>query len=140
MKNNMNKKYIDANVFVQGILRDDNNSKEVVLKMAKKEFIGVTSVLSWDEVTFIVKKFLGKQVAEAEGKKFFRLPNLIFVDAKKEIILRAQRLFERYNIRPRDAIHVATAIHAGAKEIISEDTDFDKIAEISRIDVKGFKI
>jgi len=136
----MDKKYIDANVFVQGILRDDNNSKEVVLKMAKKEFIGVTSALSWDEITFIVKKFLGKQVAETEGKKFFRLPNLIFVDAKKEIILRAQRLFERYNIGPRDAIHVATAIHAGAKEIISGDTDFDKIAEISRIDVKGFKI
>ncbi|MFH1585433.1 MAG: PIN domain-containing protein [archaeon] len=136
----MDKKYIDANVFVQGILREDNNSKEVVLKMAKKEFIGVTSILSWDEITFIVKKFLGKEVAETEGKKFFRLPNLLFIDAKKEIILRAQRLFERYNIGPRDAIHIATAIHAGAKEIISEDSDFDKVDEISRISIKEFKV
>lgn len=130
----MKKKYIDANIFIQGILRSDNNSKNIILKIANKEFIGVTSVLSWDEITFIIKKFLGKELAEIEGKKFFSLPNFIFVDAKKDIIIRAQKLFEEYNIKPRDAIHAATAISLDTNEIISEDDDFDKIKELTRID------
>ena len=130
----MDKKYIDSNIFIEGILREDNNSKKIILKIAKKEFIGVTSVLSWDEITFVIKKFLGKDIAKTEGNKFFKLPNFLFIDAKKEIIMRAQRLFEKYNLEPRDAIHAATAIHLGINEIISRDSDFDKIEELKRID------
>ena len=126
--------YIDSNVFIQGIIRNDNNSKEIILRIAKKEFMGVTSVLSWDEIVFIVGKFLGKDLGISEGKKFFTLPNIEFVDAKKEIILKAQKLVEKYKIKPRDAIHSATAINLNIKEIISEDSDFDKISELKRID------
>lgn len=92
--------------------------------------MGVTSVLSWDEITFIVRKFLGKEIAEMEGKKFFNLPNFIFVDAKKDIIIKAQKLSEEYNLKPRDAIHAATALSHNIDEIISEDEDFDKIKEL----------
>ena len=129
----MDKKYIDASVFIEGILRDDNNSKEIILKISNKEFIGVTSVLSWDEIVFVVRKFLGDDIAKMEGHKFFRLPNFIFVDAKKEIIIKAQKLLEKYNLKPRDAIHAATAIYLNINEIISLDDDFDKIKEIKRL-------
>jgi len=133
------KKYIDANVFIQGILRDDNHSKRIILKIANNEFIGVTSVLSWDELTFVIRKFLGKDMAMIEGSKLFRLPNIQFIDVKKEIIQKAQKLFEKYNLQPRDAIHVATAINAGVNEIISEDSDFDIIKEIKRLNPKDIK-
>lgn len=129
----MDKKYIDANVFIQGILRDDNNSKKVILGIANKEFVGVTSVLSWDEIVFVVRKFLGGDIAKREGNKFFRLPNFEFVDAKKGTMLKAQRLIEKYNLKPRDAIHAATAIQSGVKEIISEDKDFDRLDELKRV-------
>ena len=134
MKDNMNKKYIDANIFIQGILRNDNRAKEIILKIAKKEFIGVTSVLSWDEIVFTIRKFLGNELAKIEGGKFFGLPNFEYIDAKKEIILKAQKLIEKYNIKPRDAIHSATAIHLGIREIVSEDKDFDKVKELKRVD------
>jgi len=130
----MKRIYIDANVFVQGIIRGHKKSKEVIMRIAKKEFVGVTSVLSWDEMVFCVGKFLGKDVANIEGAKFFTLPNFIFIDAKKEIIVKAQKLCEIYDIKPRDAIHCATALHLGIKEIISEDKDFDKVKELKRID------
>ena len=129
----MNKKYIDSNVFIQGIIRDDKKSKEIILKIARKEFVGVTSVLSWDEIVFVVGKFLGREIAIREGEKFFALPNIEIIDAKKEIILKAQKLIEKYKINPRDAIHSATALNLNIKEIISEDSDFDKIKEIKRI-------
>ena len=130
----MDKKYIDANIFVQGIIRNDNNAKEIILKIANKEFIGVTSVLSWDEVVFMARKFIDNEIAKREGGKFFGLPNFEYIDAKKEIILKAQKLIEKYNIKPRDAIHSATAIHLGIREIVSEDKDFDKVKELKRVD------
>ncbi|MBS3071456.1 type II toxin-antitoxin system VapC family toxin [Candidatus Pacearchaeota archaeon] len=135
----MDKKYLDANVFIQGILREDTKYKEVILRMARKEFVGVTSILSWDEIVFVVGKFLGREVAKREGKKFFGLPNLELIDVKREVILKAQKLIEKYNLKPRDAIHSVTAISLGIKEIISEDADFDKINELKRISPESYR-
>jgi len=133
MKNNMKKKYTDANVFIQAILRDDNNSKKVLQKIIRKEIDGITSILSWDELVYILEKFINKDIAVIEGKKFLIFPNLTFIDAKKETIMKAQKLVEEYNLKPRDAIHAATAINLNINEIISEDDDFDKIKELKRI-------
>jgi len=131
--------YIDSNIFIQGIIRNDENCKNVIRKIAKKEYKGITSVLTWDEIVHIVKKFLGGEVARMEGAKFFTLPNFIFIDAKKDIILKAQKLIEEYDLQPRDAIHIATAIHAGINEIISEDSDFDVVKEIKRVSPNNIK-
>ena len=35
-------------------------------------------------------------------------------------------------LKPRDAIHLATALKAGASTIVSDDADFDNIKEIKR--------
>ena len=44
-----------------------------------------------------------------------------------------------YEINPRDAIHLATALIFESSEIISSDTDFDNIKEIKRIDPKNYR-
>ncbi len=129
----MKSKYIDANIFIQAIVRNENDCIKVLEKIIRKEFIGVTSVLSWDEVTFIVQKFLGKDIAKIEGNQFLKFPNLVFIETKKDIMIKAQKLFEEYNLKPRDAIHAATALYMNINEIISEDKDFDKIKELKRI-------
>lgn len=131
----MNHKYIDANIFIQAILRNDDYSLQILNKIIKRDFIGITSIVSWDELVFIIRKFIGREIAIFEGKKFLRFPNLIFIDANKKIIFYAQNLIEKYNLRPRDAIHAATALCSGINEIISDDSDFDKISELKRVKV-----
>ena len=42
-------------------------------------------------------------------------------------------------ITSRDAIHAATMINNGIKEIISTDTHFDLLPEIKRIDPEKFR-
>ena len=137
--NNMKGIYIDTNVFIESILRDNKECQTILEKIINKEVQGITSILTWDELVFILRKFIGKEIAISEGEKFLRFPNLIFVDAKKEIIQNAQKLIGKYNLQPRDAIHIATAIHAGINEIVSEDSDFDVIKEIKRISPGNFK-
>jgi len=107
--------------------------KRIAKKIAKKEIIAYTSYLTWDEVTHIIKKHLGREIAVKKGKKLLRFPNLIFVETNDKVINKAQDLIADYNIGSRDAIHAASAIISGAIEIISDDSDFDKIKEIKRI-------
>ncbi|MEM2494139.1 MAG: type II toxin-antitoxin system VapC family toxin [Nitrososphaerota archaeon] len=38
-----------------------------------------------------------------------------------------------YNLKPSDAIHLATMEKVGIKNIVTEDEDFDKVKEVKRI-------
>ena len=56
-----------------------------------------------------------------------------FLNVKRSVVLRAQSLMEKYKIKPRDAIHAATALENGIETIVSYDRDFDKLEEIKRL-------
>lgn len=139
MKSNMKEIYIDTNIFIKAVLNDEKKCKKILEKIINKEIIAFTSILSWDELVYIIRKFIGKEIAISEGEKFLRFPNLIFIDAKKEIIQKAQKLIKTYNLQPRDAIHIASALANNISEIISEDKDFEEVKEIKRIKSEDFK-
>ncbi len=131
-------KYIDSNIFINAILYDDSKAKrceKIIKDIIMGKEIAYTSLLSWDEIVYIVKKYMGRELAIGEGKKFLKFPNLIFLGIEENIIFKAQELLSKYNIDPRDAIHAASALINEVKEIISDDQDFDKIKEIKRIKV-----
>jgi len=132
----MKKSYIDSNVFLNPILYSDKKAeayKKTLNNIINNDFYAVTSVLTWDEVVFILGKKIGKDLAVKEGKKFLTFPNLFFVSVNVDIILKAQKILEKYNLKPRDAIHIATALSQGCNEIVSDDADFDKVKEIKRV-------
>mgnify|MGYP001581410639 FL=1 len=137
----MMKKYLDSNVFIWPLLYDDEKAdicKRIIFSLSEGKFIGYTSILTWDEVVYALRKQQGKFIAKEEGKRFLQLPKLIFIDANYTIVLSAQKMIERYNLNPRDAIHAATALVNGINEIISDDSDFDDIKEIKRMKLEEF--
>lgn len=132
----MTKKYLDTNIFLYPLTYEDDKAdicKRILEKVVKKEIIAYTSVLCWDEFVYVLRKEKGKEIANEKGEKFLQFLNLVFLDANKNILLKAQDIMKSCNIRPRYAIHAASAIVNGIKEIISDDPDFDKIKEIKRI-------
>lgn len=110
-----------------------DNCLKIMGKIAKNEIDACTSVLTWDEFFQFVKKSLGSDYAKLSGQRFLNIINLKFLDSDFKVVSTAQRLTEKYNLSPRDAIHAASAILNGCKEIVSDDPDFDKIKEIKRI-------
>lgn len=134
----MEKVYIDTNIFLNPILYNIKINQEAkrsitfLKKVIKKQVLGITSVLTWDEFVWIIKKTLGYQLAIEKGKEFLIFPNLKFKSISFSTINRAQDIFLNYNIRPRDAIHVACALEHDINKIISFDGDFDIIKEIER--------
>jgi len=67
-------------------------------------------IITWDEVVWVVRKIFGLEPSVEQGKRFLTFPNLKFLAIKENVVLRAQWLLERYGIKPRDALHTATAI------------------------------
>lgn len=138
----MMKRYLDSNVFIYPILYDDEIAyfcKTILLELAEGKSQYYTSILTWDEIVYTIKKNKGKNIAVEEGKNFLKLPNLSFINSNQQVIMKAQEIFETNDINPRDAIHVATALLNNINEIISGDSDFDKIKGIKRIRPEKFR-
>ena len=133
--------YLDANVFIYAAINNDEKGdlcREILRKLAFKKIKGHTSFLTWDEIVYIIRKNKDKETAIKEGKNFLKFPNLSLLKIDEKIINKAQEIIENYNLKPRDAIHVATALVNGINEIISDDSDFDKIKDIKRIKLEDF--
>jgi len=131
--------YLDTNIFVYPHTGNDAISGACIKLLEKamsEEIKACTSIITWDEFQYsLKKKFHDREKAVELSKDFLAMPNITFLEANKEIIENAQKLTEKYNIAPRDAIHAATAIVNGINEIISDDPDFDKVKELKRIKI-----
>jgi len=131
--------YIDSNVFIYPAIYDPDAIPEAARARARLQEIvsgsmeACTSTLTWDEVAWVTRRLFGSQKAVAQGASFLRLPNLKLLKVDLEIISKAQTLLERYDLKPRDAIHAATAIANGIDKILSYDEDFDILPNLTRI-------
>lgn len=133
--------YIDANIFIFPILEETPEAqycKKILSQIASQQIIGFTSVLTWDEIVWVIKKEMGKEDAVNEGKKFIEFPYLKLLEVNQSTIAKAQELMEKYNLNPRDSIHAASALLARINQVISDDSDFDKIKELKRIQINKF--
>ena len=128
--------YIDANIFLLAILYDDEKSlraKKVLIDISESRMKAATSALTWDEITWAIRKFVSPDKSIEEGEKFIKFPNLRIISFSQKELEESQNLMKKYNLKPRDSIHAATAIMAGEKTMISDDSDFDRIKELKRI-------
>lgn len=128
--------YLDVNIFVYAAVNNGllgEKCRNLLRKIINKKEILYTSCLTWDEFVYAVWKKEGKEKALIEGNKLLQFPNLTFLDASTLIIQQAQHIMEKNGLKPRDAIHATSAILSGCKEIVSDDSDFDKVMELKRV-------
>ncbi len=73
----------------------------------------------------MVRRVLGRAGSIQVGDRLAAYPNLRFVGASEEVIRSAQRLLSEYNIAPRNAIHVTSAVSKAVDVLVSDDSDLD---------------
>ena len=125
--------YVDVNIFLNPILYDSESIPEVAKaevflgKIISGDIEAFTSILSWDEFVWVIRKLISKDFSVKKGQEFLIFPNLKFINVTSDIVWKAQDLIKDYNIKPRDAIHLSSALSKNLAEIITFDNDFDKI-------------
>lgn len=131
--------YLDSNVFVFAVTHDQtrySKAKKAIAFLRSVEdgdIKGATSFLTWDELTWVVWKLEGRDAGIRSGEALLKLDNLALLPVNLSVMHRAQELIERYQLKPRDSIHVASALMSGEKEIVSDDADLDSVREIKRL-------
>ncbi len=133
----MNVKYLDSNVFLQSALYigvKTDRAKAILESIAKDESSAATSSLAMDEIVWVAMKEMGdRKKALILCKSILEIPNLKILDVTGGDILKALWFMEKYSkLKPRDAIHLAVCFNAGIFTIISDDSDFNDIEEITR--------
>ncbi len=128
--------YIDANVFIYAALYEGPKAQaaaELVRGLAVASRHACTSVLALDEVVYATGKAHGRQKAIVESRKLLLLPGLQILDATADDWSRALDLMADSRLKPRDALHAATALAHGCKRVVSDDSDFDGVKGLRRL-------
>jgi len=121
-------RYVDVNVFVYW-LGDDPiygaQATAIIDRIEKGERATTSSLTLW--LTHVILGNLAERYSEQEFLErikalfFLRIEPLLFEDYE-----RASEYVERFDLDLEDALHLATAIRVGAKDIYSNDMDFDR--------------
>jgi predicted nucleic acid-binding protein len=128
--------YIDSNIFVyaaQSSAPKGEKAIKVIQSIQDGNLQAATSILSFDEAVWILRRNIGENPASIAVKGFFSLPDLTIYDVTKEIFLMSLEIMQKEKLKPRDAIHVATMRVNNITKILTEDSDFDKVQKIKRI-------
>jgi len=132
--------YIDSNIFIYPVIYDEQlvqeskRAKELLYKIATGKVEAYTSIITWDEVVWVIRRVHGVERAIEQGKMLLRFPNLKILSINKATIIKAQELMERYRLKPRDALHIAVALENRLNRIASYDKDLDGVDGIERIE------
>ncbi len=126
--------YIDANFLITARLEAGEKGERAgritsEIQNGKK---AVTSALVIDEVMWVLRKNKRPEIIRQVVEDIYATPNFGVTSVSSAAPLLALDIMERYNLKPRDAFHVAVMRELGINEIISDDADFDKVPGIKR--------
>ena len=130
-------RFLDANVLLRYFTGDNlemaESARRLLATIERGEEKVVTSALVVFETVFTLQRSYGvsREKVRLMVGEIISLPGIRF--AEKQLCLEALELFGQYRISYADAYTVALMHARGSTEILSWDTDFDRVEGISRI-------
>jgi predicted nucleic acid-binding protein len=147
--------YLDTTVLYAFLRGLKPSVQELFARIEAKEIRAYTSVLTFDELAyrgllaFIRDQYEGSPLdrlradeAQMIAEFYPRLapyldrlrtfPNLFLVEVTSADLNVMDEAMRRYQLRPRDALHLAAMRKCGCLALLSDDRDFDRVPEIHR--------
>ncbi len=127
--------FIDANIFILGVLGQDAlaiRSRKFLKRLESGEQNAMTSVMVLGEVLKVLnRKLESRPEAVLWVRRIMAYPNLKICGLERAQFDASLPFFSQ-GLKPYDALHAATMREHGICEILSFDSDFDKIDGIRR--------
>lgn len=128
--------YLDTNFFVYLTIEEVEEVRGITA--ALKNINVYTSALSYDEFVWVIRKQLGKEASYKSAHFFLALDFLRIIAVDRHILDMSKEIMVKEHLKPRDSIHLASALHHNIGTIITEDTDFDHIEGTQRLSTEQF--
>ena len=128
--------YLDSNFFVFALSDQTNKgqkAREIQKDIVESGLVAFTSSLALDEVMWVLIKNKKEHLIRKAIEDIYAMPNLEVREVSSLIPLHALDIMEKYNLKPRDAFHVAILKELQLNSIVSDDSDFDKVKGLKRI-------
>ena len=126
--------YLDANIFIFAAMNTEElgeKARALLKRIQLGEEKAETSALTFDEVFWVVRKH-NLELAFETCEALLNFPNIEIVPANRELAASAVQIMRECGLRPRDALHAATAITEKADCIVSTDPHFDRVRGLKR--------
>ncbi len=127
--------YLDANFFI--LYNFDQTRKGEHARGIQASIIAgqeaVTSSLALDEVMWVLIKNKRVKFLRETIEDIYAVPYLDIREVGGSIPLDALDIIEKYGLKPRDAFHAAVMKDLALSEIVSDDSDFDRVEWIRRV-------
>jgi len=128
------KVFLDSNFLVYMNTMTDDKRKgldELFRKLLEESlFINVVVI---DETLYISKRYGVPYNVTLVFLREIVLPYIEVIPIAEEDIKPVEKYLLKYDLKPSDAIHLATMEKTGANHIVTEDEDFDRFEEVRRI-------
>lgn len=128
---------IDANIFLEFLL-NQKRAKEAVIFLNKILSGDIKAYVSSFTIDSILLTIYRNKIKISDMRVFLRKLlhskglNIYHLTMKDRFL--AFHYIEKYGLDYEDAITLQSALSAGCKEIVSFDSDFDKVKEFKRIE------
>lgn len=129
------KVFLDANFLIYLKYSQDDEIFNYCIDLLREleNHTPLTNMVVIDEVVWILNKKYGIETNEVSEfvDKILNIASIISIGGEHWGFMREAVL--KFNLKPSDALHVATMKRSEIKYIITEDSDFDKVEGTSRI-------
>lgn len=121
---------LDTSVFIYHLEANQQYlplTQQVLTSVETGQCGGIVSVVTLMELTVHPWRVNRVDIARQYEVLLIHFPNLVLVDVTREIARRAAQLRAKYNVRPADALQVATAMVSKATLWISNDKKLKRL-------------
>jgi predicted nucleic acid-binding protein len=102
-------------------------TQELLSGVEAGRWAAVTSTVALMELTVRPWQLERPDAARAYEEALVQFPHLTLADVTQDVARQAAQLRAQYNLRPADALHVATALVYDATAFVTNDQDFAQL-------------
>ena len=137
------KVFLDSNIFLRAILKDDKAKTKDCLRLFRKvdegEVMAATSLLVLNEILWVLQGYKVEREEISERLEAIAASNVEILGAENgSIVLESLGYYKELGVDFIDALNSCIARENEIKKIITYDEHFKKIAFVEKIDPSAF--
>ncbi|MEM7535332.1 MAG: PIN domain-containing protein [Chloroflexota bacterium] len=122
---------LDTSIFIYYLEKNTRYlsiSQQILEEVSSDNLQAVISTVTIMELTVQPWRNVQEEVARGYETFLVNFPNLTIMDANREVARKGAQLRAKYNLRPADALQVATTIVGGATVWCTNDKKLKRVA------------